>query len=299
MFHWHVQLIIFFIATVSFVYLFLTQKNKQNLFQFEEDIKKESNNRKLDESSQFLHIFKPVFRYFIPIIEKFKLTRYRKFIERYSMYAGLEYEYTTSEFIGFQLFFMFLLTIIAYLFLKNTYASIVAGLFGLYFPILWLQSKKKKRQEEIQSSMPDIIDTLSLSMDAGLDLYGALIEVCRIYGKNPFSQELNLMKKNINYGWSWHKALKKLAERVDISELYSFTATLIQAGMGANIADVLKSQAVRMRQDRFLRAEKEGAKATQKLYTPMMLCIFPLVFMIILGPYFIHFITTGKLPFIF
>ena len=82
-----------------------------------------------------------------------------------------------------------------------------------------------------------------------------------------------------------------MSDRVELPELYSFTSILIQAEkMGSSISDILKSQAIRMRQERFMKAERAGAIASQKLLVPMMLLIFPIIFIVIFGPYILKFI---------
>jgi tight adherence protein C len=130
-------------------------------------------------------------------------------------------------------------------------------------------------------------------VEAGLDILGAVKKVVRIFltKKNPFAVELNRLSQNINLGMTRQKALKVMADRVDIMELYSFTTILIQSEkMGTSISEVLKDQAARMREERFMRAERIGAMASQKLLVPTVLLIFPVVFMIIFGPLVLQFI---------
>jgi len=138
--------------------------------------------------------------------------------------------------------------------------------------------------------MPDVVDMLSLSVEAGLSFNAAVQKVCYIYrhDKDPFVVELYLMDQNIKLGRSREESLKIMADRVDLMELDSFSSILIQANkMGSSIAEVLKSQADRMRSERFLKAEKVGAQASQKLLLPMMLFIFPIIFVVIFGPYIV------------
>ena len=176
---------------------------------------------------------------------------------------------------------------------KNTLFVLIAALFGLGYPYLWLYEKRKKRQSEIVINMPDVVDMLSLSVEAGLDFNAGIKRVCDIYRdeRNPFVVELHLMDQNLRLGKSREEALRNMAGRVDIPELYSFVSILIQAEkMGSSIADVLKSQATRMREERFMKAERAGAIASQKLLVPMMLLIFPIIFIIIFAPLVLKFI---------
>jgi len=136
-----------------------------------------------------------------------------------------------------------------------------------------------------------VVDILSLSVEAGLAFNVAVQKVCEIYRKDtdPFVVELYLMDQNIKFGRSRNEALKIMAERVDLMELDSFTSTLIQAEkMGSSISTVLRYQAERMRSERFMKAERLGAQASQKLLVPMMVFIFPVIFIVIFGPYLIQ-----------
>jgi len=150
-------------------------------------------------------------------------------------------------------------------------------------------------------SMPNVVDMLSLSVEAGLDFLAAVKRISELggqaspdsgsKGQDPFVEELQSMYHNIKLGMSTDEALQNMAERVDIQEMYSFVSILVQAQkMGSSIADVLRSQALRMRQQRFMKAERMGATASQKLLIPMMLCIFPILFIIIFSPYLLKFI---------
>lgn len=247
----------------------------------------------IPEEARFVLFFKPFYALFRPIIERLPVDGYRKRMEKYAVTAGLENDISGNDIIGFQLTTMLIFGILGLQLFESTILIIVAAISGLEFPYFWLYSKKKQRQEQIKLSMPDVVDMLSLSVEAGLAFNAAVQKVCDIYrhDRDPFVVELYLMDQNIKLGRSRDEALKIMAERVDVHELDSFASILIQANkMGSSIADVLKSQADRMRSERFMKAEKVGAQAAQKLLIPMMLLIFPTIFIIILGPYIIQWI---------
>jgi len=289
-------LFLLFIATATFVYLvFMHLNEKKQQFRFEDDLShQKEKNRKLDEGAQLLLFFKPAFKFLVPIFERIPSKKYQQIIKQKAIYAACANEFTCAEFMAFQVFLSIMFLLLAVRMVDNNLIILLAAASGAYFPLLWLQSKKKRRQEDIQASMPDIIDTLSLTMEAGLDLYAGLEEVCRIFENDPFALELQLMKKDINYGMPWYEALQNVADRVDLAELDAFVSIMIQAGKGASVAEVLKTQAARMRHDRFLNAEKEGAKASQKLFRPLMVCIFPLILMILICPLLIKFLTSEQ-----
>ena len=242
----------------------------------------------IPEAARFVLLFRPFYRIFTPLIETLPMPGYKARMKRYAVTAGIEGQVDGNDMIGFQITTMFLFMVMAYVYFHSLFAVLVAGVAGLGYPYLWLYEKKKQRQEAIRLSMPDIIDMLSLSVEAGLSFNAAVQKVCDVYRheKDPFVVELYFMDQNISLGRSRDEALKSMAERVELTELDSFTSILIQANkMGSSIAETLKAQAERMRAERFLNAERIGAQASQKLLIPMMVFIFPIIFIVIFGPY--------------
>ncbi len=249
-----------------------------------------------DQQSGFLGVFKPFIRFLLPLTERFLTAGHTEKLRRQLITAGLDRILTPGEFLAFQLVMLALFAACAGLLWKDGVAAVIAGLLGLAYPIFWLMDKKKTRQREISLSMPDVVDMLSLSVQAGQDFLAAIRRICDLNRehKDPFVQEIGIMYQNIKLGMGTEEALTNLAERVDIQDMYSFTSILIQAQrMGASIAEVLAAQALRMRQQRFMRAERIGAQAAQKLLIPMMLCILPILFIIIFGPYLLKYIYGG------
>lgn len=246
------------------------------------------------EDSGFILMFQPFYRILTPLVERLPAEGYKRRLQAYVVTAGLENQVTANDMIGFQITVMVLFAFMGSVFSDNTIVIILAAVFGLAYPYLWLREKKTQRQERIRLSMPDVVDMLSLSVEAGLSFNAAVQKVCDIYrqDRDPFVVELYLMDQNIKLGRSRVEALKIMADRVDLMELDSFVSILIQANkMGSSIAEVLKSQADRMRSERFLKAERVGAQASQKLLIPMMIFIFPLIFIVIFGPYVVKWIV--------
>ncbi len=200
---------------------------------------------------------------------------------------------SAEDFIGLQFTITLLLPLLLYTAFKSPLFSSIGAGVGLIFPYYWLWDKMNTRQKAIRSTIPDILDTLSLAVAAGLDFNAAIRKICDIYADdgNPFTEELHLMLQNITLGRSREEALREMAARIDMTPVYSFVSILIQAEkMGSSIADTLKSQAERYREDRFLEAERAGAVAAQKLLVPMIIFIFPLLFVVIFGPCVLQFI---------
>lgn len=246
------------------------------------------------EDSGFILLFQPFYRVLTPLVERLPVPGYKRRIQNYVITAGLENQVTGNDMIGFQFTVMLLFGFFGIVLSDSTVTILLAAAFGLVYPYLWLHEKKTQRQERIKLSMPDVVDMLSLSVEAGLSFNAAVQKVCDIYrhDKDPFVVELYLMDQNIKLGRSRVEALKVMADRVDLMELDSFASILIQANkMGSSIAEVLKSQADRMRSERFMKAERIGAQASQKLLIPMMVFIFPIIFIVIFGPYLVKWIT--------
>ncbi len=152
-------------------------------------------------------------------------------------------------------------------------------------PELWLRSAIRRRHQSIQKSLPFVLDLLTLSVEAGMDFISALQRNCKSRRLDPLNEELLRMTKEIQVGSSRKTALRNMADRVRQGDLKSVAYALIQADeLGVSIGSILRIQSDQMRQRRFDRAEKLAAEAPVKMLGPLMLCIFPAVFVILLGP---------------
>ena len=167
--------------------------------------------------------------------------------------------------------------------------SVVVAVMGVviaYFqPVLWLRSTMKRRHLSIQKSLPFVLDLLTLSVEAGMDFISALQRNCKLRRLDPLNEELLRMTKEIQVGSSRKEALRGMADRVKQPDLKSVAYALIQADeLGVSIGSILRIQSEQLRSRRFDRAEKLAAEAPVKMLGPLMLCIFPAVFIILLGP---------------
>jgi tight adherence protein C len=134
-------------------------------------------------------------------------------------------------------------------------------------------------------SLPFVLDLLTLSVEAGMDFISALQRNCKSRSLDPLNEELLRMTKEIQVGLSRREALKSMAERVNQDDLRSVANALIQADeLGVSIGEMLRIQSEQLRSRRFDRAEKLAAEAPVKMLGPLMLCIFPAVFIILLAP---------------
>ena len=162
----------------------------------------------------------------------------------------------------------------------------VMGFVIAYFqPLIWLRSAMKQRHLSIQKALPFVLDLLTLSVEAGMDFISALQRNCKLRKLDPLNEELLRMTKEIQVGSSRKDALKGMADRVKQPDLKSVAYALIQADeLGVSIGSILRLQSEQLRSRRFDRAEKLAAEAPVKMLGPVMLCIFPAVFIILPGP---------------
>ncbi len=165
---------------------------------------------------------------------------------------------------------------------------------GFLYPDLVLWQATAKRQREIRANLPYAIDLLALSVEAGLDFISAITRMVKKTKKNALMEEFSKMEREIRLGATRTEALRNMAERCDMADVTSFTSLLIQSEkLGVSIGQILRQQSEEMRLKRFSRAEAEGSKASQKLLFPMVMFIFPAVFLAILGPLIVKWMTGG------
>ena len=166
--------------------------------------------------------------------------------------------------------------------------AILMALFGIYTAYVImrfnLMSRIKKRKERLESQMPDVLDMVSVNVEAGLAFEQAMLHVINHF-EGPLIDELNISYREMTMGRSRRDALILLGERCDIDDMKSFTGAVIQAGkMGISIKNVLRTQAASIRQNRRNKIEEKAMKISIKMLLPMVLFIFPVIFIVLLGP---------------
>jgi tight adherence protein C len=163
----------------------------------------------------------------------------------------------------------------------------MAALIGFYLPTIWLYVKGSSRRTQIQTALPDALDLLVVCVEAGLGLTAAIERVGReiALASPALSDELLLVGQEIRTGLTRSDALRRLARRTGVDDLFALTAMLIQADrLGTSIAQSLRSHAESMRTKRRQRAEQTARKAGIKLAFPLVFLIFPALLVVILGP---------------
>lgn len=230
---------------------------------------------------------------------KFKSESYRKKIRHLIKVGGMTAEMNEDEFIGYQIFlgiaFPIFLIIMNFSLDLGFSPLILAmlGVVGWFMPQMHCKAQKNIRTLSVQQDMPFFIDLLALSVEAGLDFFGAIQKIVdKVADENSvLAEEFKTVLKDIKIGSSKTDALKEMAARLDMPEITSFVAVLIDAeATGASISQVLKDQSVQMRLERFVRAEKAGARASQLILLPLMGFILPAVFIMVFGPVILGFV---------
>ncbi|HJU46653.1 MAG TPA: type II secretion system F family protein [Gaiellaceae bacterium] len=159
-----------------------------------------------------------------------------------------------------------------------------AGALGFLLPDIRVRTRIDKRREQIRREMPDALDVLAVSVEAGLGFDQALSRL-REQMSGPLVEEFQLVLSEIRVGESRSNALRKMAERVDVAELHGFVHSMIQADqLGTPLAKILRVQAQESRRRRQVAAEERAMKAPVKMLVPIAIFIFPAMFVVILGP---------------
>jgi tight adherence protein C len=162
--------------------------------------------------------------------------------------------------------------------------ALMAGAIGFLGPDYALTLKARSRKEKIRADLPDALDLLAVSVEAGLGFDASLAKL-REHMDGPLAEEFGLTLSEMRIGESRGEALKRMSDRVDAPELSAFTRAIIQADqLGTSLGRILRVQAADARLRRQAAAEEKAMKAPIKMLFPTVLFIFPAMFLVILGP---------------
>lgn len=164
----------------------------------------------------------------------------------------------------------------------------------LIYPDQWLRYALQQRHSQIQRSLPFVLDLLTLSVEAGMDFMTALQRNISERKVDALGEELIRVIRQIQLGKSRREALRDMSARVNLSDLRAVVGALVQADeLGVSIGSILRIQADQMRQRRFERAERLANEAPVKMLFPLMMFIFPSVFLVLMGPIVVRLIAQG------
>lgn len=210
--------------------------------------------------------------------------------------AGQDYTLTPEEFYGLRaasaivviLFFLLCVLMLGKLGPSSVLACVMfGGVLGWLYPALWLGERRKLRHKAVVRDLPVYLDFITMSVEAGLNVTGGIEQAVAKGPPGALSQEFSRMLRDVRAGLPRAEALKRMSERMDISQITNFTSALIQADrVGASLSDTLRAQANQRREERFLRAEKLALEAPVKMMLPLVMFFFPLIFLFI--GYFIY-----------
>jgi tight adherence protein C len=263
----------------------------------QENMNASENLRQLDgkkTSNDFVRLTRPFFsQYIVPAIRsKSRFDEARLKYRRKIISGGLKDELTADEFIAFKIMLVVVFPVVGgfvrALDLADipNYVMFFLPVIGYFYPDFWVNGRIKVRHAQVIKSMPFVVDLLALSTEAGLDFIGAIQKVVEKAAPGPFIDEMEQVLKEIKVGSSRSEALREMAFRINLQEVNSFVAVLCSADqMGASIGKVLRQQSDQIRTLRFVRAEKAGALATQKLMFPTFALILPAILIMMLMPF--------------
>lgn len=170
--------------------------------------------------------------------------------------------------------------------------ALIGGVVAFWLPDVLLRNAGEHRQEKLLNSLPDAMDMLTVCVEAGLGFDGALGRVATNL-EGPMAAESARVMQEMQFGKSRSDALRALADRTDVPELKSFVSAMIQAGeLGISVGVVLREQAAEMRIRRRQRAEEKAQKLPVKILLPLITCLLPAMFVVVLGPAAIKIVHT-------
>lgn len=254
------------------------------------------------EHSLFNRVVRPVFLDIKRSFKKRMPGEKEAKIEKKLQLAGNPWGMTPVDFRLWQIVFLILFPFIfgGYAALLNGGASAILFfaflgiLFGLAAPHLYLKQKTKARSRIALKELPDILDLLTVSLEAGLGFDAAINKVVS-KKDGVIADEFHRSLEEIRLGKTRREALSGVRERLDVEEVKSFISSILQAEkLGIGMVQVLRVQSNEVREQRKQRAEEEAMKAPIKMLFPLVLFIFPSLFIVLLGPAVIQFLDTFK-----
>jgi tight adherence protein C len=169
---------------------------------------------------------------------------------------------------------------------------VVVAIVGYFVPELLLLSRGQERDQGIARALADTLDQMLIAVDAGLGFDAAMSRVAA-NGRGPLNDELTRTLQDVRMGRSRREAFSDLAERTRVPDLRQFVRAILQAdAYGISVSDVLRTQAAEMRLKRRMRAEEAAQKVPVKVLMPLMFCILPVLFIVVLAPAVLNMIAS-------
>lgn len=178
--------------------------------------------------------------------------------------------------------------------LVNVVFFVGVTVFGYIIPDVVLSGRAARRQAEIQRALPELLDQISISLDSGMSFEAALARIGEMT-EGPLADEVVRTVQDIALGVPRRQAYQDLVRRTDVKEMRLFVRAIIQGEeYGVAMAEVVREQSAEMRESRRMRAEAKANEVPVKMLLPLVLCILPTLFIVILGPAIINIVTSLK-----
>ncbi|MDQ0337876.1 tight adherence protein C [Caldalkalibacillus uzonensis] len=279
---------------ISFVYIWLFVAKKQNLTTYL-GFQKRKKRQKVSFKDRVWNLLLKGAAYVGPTAIKYPMfTKPEQ--DRYKlMLAGNPRGMDLQLFYGFRLVVFFAVFFCCWFYFMigmplATPIFLAGPVLGFFLPHVWLKYRAKERQEEISAMMPDFLDTVSISLQAGASLDGALRQVSDQM-EGPLSEEIQRLLREISLGVSREKAYENLLSRNNARELEILIQALIQGTqLGVPVARTFRVQAEDLRQTRGFKAREKAAKASPKITLVTTITILPSVFLLVIGLLILNFI---------
>ncbi|MBC7699457.1 type II secretion system F family protein [Aquabacterium sp.] len=223
--------------------------------------------------------------------------------------AGLEFSIHPTQYIAGRLTAAFFLAGLSYLLLGSfdkgppgsgfsdkVYLQVCAfgAFFGWVYPAIWMKDRIALRRKDLLKALPFFLDIVTLCVEAGLNIQGAMSQAVSKGPKGVLRSEFLRVLRDVRAGKQRADAMRAMADRLKESAVTSFTTAVIQAEMmGMSLGPVLRAQADQRRSERFLRAEKMAMEAPVKMLFPLIAFIFPCTFIVLFFPIVIKFMHSG------
>lgn len=215
--------------------------------------------------------------------------------------TGVGYMLTAEQYYAVRLLstlVAFLLTWFCLHALEHSSPAILVGvtLLGNYYPEIWLRDVRTRREKEILKALPVYLDFITLAVEAGLNLTGAIKQAMDKGPHGALRNEFQMITRDLRAGVPRADALRRMEARLNMKAITSFVGTVIQAEkMGASLGAALRVQSQQRRIERFQRAEKLAMEAPVKLILPLIAFIFPVTFIVLAYPIIVKFMQEGML----
>lgn len=255
------------------------------------------NNEEPMEQPLLERIFRPMLDKIDERVKKIAPASILESIDNELVKAGRPLNLSASQFMTIRLMMGFGIPILLIILMGQQINMLfVIGVFGmgLLLPRFYLKRAVSQRQYHINRDLPNALDLLTVSVEAGLGFDGAILKLVE-KTKGPLTQEFRRMLQEIRIGKSRRDALRELSDRAGTEDLQTFVAALVQADqLGVSIGRVLRVQSQQMRMKRRQQAEERAMKAPVKMLIPMIIFIFPTLFIVLLGPGALQMIDQAK-----